>query len=250
MLTNSATTQVHQAVDSWRKRLFDVSVALVGLALLWPLLLGVALIVRLTLGSPVFFVQERPGLNGRPFRLCKFRTMHAATGSDGRPLPDAARLTRLGGFLRATSIDELPELWNVLTGDMSLVGPRPWLMEYLQHFTAEQMRRHAVRPGITGWAQVHGRNATSWEERLRLDLWYVDHWSLWLDLRILLRTVWTVIRRDGISAAGHATMPRFDEGRTNVAEPGDDATPATKNTPLTTQDATAEPPPGNPQIPR
>lgn len=232
------------------KRLLDIVGSLCGLAVLWPLLLGVAIAVRLALGGPVFFVQERPGLHGRPFRLRKFRTMRSAFDSTGRPLPDAERLTRVGRFLRATSIDELPELWNVLIGDMSLVGPRPWLMEYLPHYTPEQARRHEVRPGITGWAQVNGRNAASWEERLRLDVWYVDHWSLWLDLRILIRTAWTVIRRDGISAAGHATMPRFDEGRANVSEPGDNATSATNMPTLSKQDATAEPPCGNPQNPQ
>ena len=144
--------------------------------------------------------------------------MRDAVGHDGRLLPDALRLTRLGCFLRATSIDELPELWNVLIGDMSLVGPRPWLMEYLPHFTQEQQRRHEVRPGITGWAQINGRNEASWEERLCLDVWYVDHWSWWLDLRILLRTAWIVVRREGISAAGHATMTRFDLGQMPIAE--------------------------------
>jgi sugar transferase EpsL len=187
-----------------------------GLLALWPLLLLVALAVRIGLGSPVLFVQERPGVGGRPFRLRKFRTMRNATDRDGKPLGDDKRLTYLGRFLRSCSLDELPELWNVLTGDMSLVGPRPWLMEYLAHYTPEQMRRHEVRPGITGWAQVNGRNAASWEERLRLDVWYVDHWSFWLDLRILLRTVWTVIRREGISAEGHATMPRFDQQVTHA----------------------------------
>lgn len=182
-----------------------------ALMVLWPLLLLITALVWLLLGSPVYFRQSRPGLAGIPFRLIKFRTMSNTVGKDGRPLSDAERLTGFGRFLRASSLDELPELWNVLMGDMSMVGPRPWLMEYLPHYTLEQMRRHEVRPGITGWAQVNGRNAASWEERLRLDVWYVDHWSFWLDLRILLRTVWTVFRREGISAEGHATMPRFDE---------------------------------------
>lgn len=193
------------------KRLSDIVAALFLLVVLSPLLLVIAVVIRCALGSPVLFVQTRPGRHGRPFRLCKFRTMRDTFGADGVPLSDDARLTRLGRFLRASSLDELPELWHVVTGEMSLVGPRPWLMEYLPHFTPDQMRRHEVRPGITGWAQVNGRNATTWEERLRLDVWYVDHWSLWLDLRILVRTVWTVLRRDGISAAGHATMPRFDQ---------------------------------------
>jgi lipopolysaccharide/colanic/teichoic acid biosynthesis glycosyltransferase len=198
------------------KRVLDLCASLLGLLLLWPLLLVIAFLVRLLLGSPVFFVQRRPGLHGLPFSLWKFRTMRDAMGADGQLLSDAERLTRFGRFLRASSLDELPELWNVLTGDMSLVGPRPWLMEYLPHYTAEQMRRHEVRPGITGWAQINGRNAATWEERLRLDVWYVDHWSFWLDLRILLRTVWTVVRREGISAEGHATMPRFDQQNTNA----------------------------------
>ena len=229
------------------KRLFDIIGSLFALAVLWPLLLGTVLLVRLSLGRPAFFVQERPGLHGRPFRLRKFRTMLDALDRDGRPLPDAQRLTRLGRFLRATSIDELPELWNVLVGDMSLVGPRPWLMEYLPHYTPEQGRRHEVRPGITGWAQVNGRNAASWEERLRLDVWYVDHWSLWLDLRILLRTAWTVVRRDGISAVGHATMPRFDESRPNDAEIGQTVTSASKTGAAGIPDATSDPASGNQQ---
>lgn len=244
---NSVAHPIHPAVRSWSKRWLDASTALILLLVLSPVLLLTSVLVALRLGRPILFRQQRPGLDGMPFTVIKFRTMRNATAPDGSPLPDAQRLTRLGRFLRATSIDELPELWNVLRGHMSLVGPRPWLMDYLPHYTPEQKRRHALRPGITGWAQVNGRNAASWEERLQLDLWYVDHWSLWLDLRILLRTIWTVVRRDGISAAGHATMPRFDEGRANVAELGDDATPATKTTPTTKQDATAEPPPENSQ---
>lgn len=209
---------LQHALHSWGKRGLDILVAVVGLALLWPLLLVTAVIIRVSLGSPILFTQKRPGLHGRPFLLRKFRTMRDAVGHDGHLLPDALRMTRLGCFLRATSIDELPELWNVLIGDMSLVGPRPWLMEYLPHFTAEQQRRHEVRPGITGWAQINGRNEASWDERLRLDVWYVDHWCWWLDLRILLRTAWIVVRREGISAAGHATMTRFDLGQMPLAE--------------------------------
>jgi sugar transferase EpsL len=200
------------------KRFFDFIIALFGLLLLSPLLAVVSIIIWCRLGQPILFTQQRPGLHGRPFLLRKFRTMRDAVDHDGRLLPDALRLTRLGCFLRATSIDELPELWNVLIGDMSLVGPRPWLMEYLPHFTPEQQRRHEVQPGITGWAQINGRNEATWEERLRLDVWYVDHGSLWLDLRILLRTAWKVLRREGISAAGHATMARFDLGRMPPAE--------------------------------
>lgn len=216
------------------KRMLDVCASLLGLLFLWPLILVMALLVRILLGSPVFFVQQRPGLHGQPFALWKFRTMRDALGADGQPLTDGERLTRFGRFLRASSLDELPELWNVLKGDMSLVGPRPWLMEYLPHYTPEQMRRHEVRPGITGWAQVNGRNAASWDERLRLDVWYVDHWSFWLDLRILLRTIWTVVRREGISAEGHATMPRFDLQVAN-------ATSATKAAPTEAKDASADP---------
>jgi lipopolysaccharide/colanic/teichoic acid biosynthesis glycosyltransferase len=181
----------------------------VGLILLAPVFLGVAAAVRLSLGSPVLFRQTRPGLGGKPFEMLKFRTMRDAHDARGNPLPDAERLTPLGRFLRATSLDELPELVNVLRGEMSLVGPRPLLMEYLPLYTPEQARRHEVRPGITGWAQVNGRNALSWEEKFRLDVWYVDHRSFWLDLRILARTVAKVFAREGISQEGQATMERF-----------------------------------------
>jgi sugar transferase EpsL len=189
----------------------DVVGAATGLLLLAPFLLVAAAAVRGSLGSPVLFRQVRAGLGGRAFELLKFRTMTDARGGDGALRPDAERLTRFGEWLRRTSLDELPELINVLRGDMSLVGPRPLLPDYLPHYSAEQARRHEVRPGITGWAAVHGRNATSWERRLALDVWYVDHWSLGLDLKILLSTVIKVLRREGISAEGHATMPRFDE---------------------------------------
>jgi lipopolysaccharide/colanic/teichoic acid biosynthesis glycosyltransferase len=191
------------------KRVFDLLVAAVAVALLAPLVPAIAVAVRLGLGKPVWFVQERPGRHGVPFRMIKFRTMRDAMDADGVPLPDGERLTRLGRFLRAASLDELPELWNVLRGDMSLVGPRPLLMEYLPLYSAEQARRHEVKPGITGWAQVNGRNALSWEEKFRLDVWYVDHASLWLDLKIMALTLWKTIRRDGISQSGHATMPDF-----------------------------------------
>ena len=194
------------AARSRAKRLVDVAGACAGLVVLSPLLLAAALAVRLRLGSPVLFAQERPGLGGRPFTLRKFRTMTAARDASGALLPDGMRLTRLGRLLRATSVDELPELWNVLRGDMSLVGPRPLLTRYLGRYTPAEARRHDVRPGLTGWAQVNGRNASTWDERLRLDTWYVDHWSPWLDLRILLRTVAVVLRRDGIHASGEATM--------------------------------------------
>lgn len=191
------------------KRLFDFAIALLGLiALAFPLLILIVL-VRRKLGSPVFFCQERPGLGGKPFEMIKFRTMTDERGPDGQLLPDAVRLTPFGRFLRATSLDELPELWNVLKGDMSLVGPRPLLMEYLPLYTPEQARRHEVRPGVTGWAQVNGRNAISWEEKFALDVWYVEHQSLWLDIKILWLTVKKVLVREGISAAGEATVEKF-----------------------------------------
>lgn len=195
------------------KRLFDIGVALLALALLAPIMATVALLVRWRLGSPVLFRQTRPGRHGRPFEMVKFRTMRDAFDRDGTPLPDAARLTTLGKRLRATSLDELPELWNVLKGDMSLVGPRPLLMEYLPLYTPRQARRHEVRPGVTGWAQVNGRNALSWEQKFELDVWYVDNRSLWLDLRILLLTVRKVLVREGIAHDGDVAMPRFRGGQ-------------------------------------
>ncbi len=194
------------------KRWFDLVVAVVALLALAVPLLVLVWLVRCKLGSPVLFRQVRPGLNGKPFEMVKFRTMTDERGADGALLPDAQRLTPFGLFLRASSLDELPELWNVIKGDMSLVGPRPLLMEYLPLYTPEQARRHEVRPGITGWAQVNGRNAISWEEKFALDVWYVDHLSLWLDMRIVWMTVRKVLVRDGISAEGEATMPRFTGG--------------------------------------
>ncbi|MGN6594511.1 sugar transferase [Sphingopyxis terrae] len=191
------------------KRLVDVLVAALALLLLSPVIVVTALAVARKMGRPVFFRQVRPGLHGAPFGMIKFRTMRDAVGADGSLLPDAERLTPLGQWLRATSLDELPELWNVLTGEMSLVGPRPLLMQYLPLYSPEQARRHLVRPGVTGWAQVNGRNALSWEEKFALDVWYVDNRSFWLDLRILALTALKVVRRDGISAAGDATMPAF-----------------------------------------
>lgn len=229
----TVTQAIHPAVRSRSKRWFDAGVALVLLVVLSPVLLLTGVLVALFLGRPVLFCQQRPGRGAAPFTMVKFRTMRDAKASDGSLLPDAERLTRLGRFLRAASLDELPELWNVLKGEMSLVGPRPLLMDYLRHYTPEQARRHEVRPGITGWAQVHGRNTAAWEDRLRLDVWYVEHWSFWLDVRILLRTAWTVVRREGISATGHATMPRFDETGANVAGPGAVASSATKVLPQT-----------------
>ncbi|MEL6477347.1 MAG: sugar transferase [Pseudomonadota bacterium] len=185
------------------KRALDLCLAALALAVLAPLLALLAGLVWARMGRPVFFVQERPGLCGRPFRMVKFRTMLAGDA------PDAERLTPLGQFLRATSLDELPELLNVLRGEMSLVGPRPLLMEYLPLYSPEQARRHEVRPGITGWAQINGRNALSWEEKFALDIWYIDNRTLWLDLKILALTVVKAFRREGISAEGEATMPRF-----------------------------------------
>jgi lipopolysaccharide/colanic/teichoic acid biosynthesis glycosyltransferase len=202
----------HRLSFSWSvqvKRAFDVVASGMALAMLSPLLAVLALAVRVDLGSPVLFRQVRPGMDGRPFTLVKFRTMRHAKDAAGRELPDAERLTAFGRILRSTSLDELPELWNVLKGEMTLVGPRPLLMEYLPLYTAEQARRHEVRPGITGWAQINGRNALSWEEKFALDVWYVDNRSFVLDLKILFRTVVRVFARQGISGSGQATVERF-----------------------------------------
>ena len=191
------------------KRIIDILGASCGLLLLLPVLLIVTFKIHRALGSPILFRQIRPGLHGKPFQMIKFRTMHDKTDADGQLLPDAERLTKLGRLLRASSIDELPELWNVLKGEMSLVGPRPLLMEYLPLYSAEQARRHEIRPGITGWAQVNGRNAISWDEKLALDVWYVNNQSVWLDMKIIWLTIRKVIRREGISAAGEATISKF-----------------------------------------
>lgn len=191
------------------KRLFDLALTIPGMILVSPLLLGLAILVRITLGAPVIFHQQRPGFMGKPFTLFKFRTMKDTRGTDGELQSDEKRLTPLGRFLRATSLDELPELVNVLRGEMSLVGPRPLLMEYLQRYSPEQARRHDTLPGITGWAQINGRNALTWEDKFRLDVWYVDNRSLSLDIKILLLTFWKVLRREGISQQGHATAPVF-----------------------------------------
>lgn len=191
------------------KRAFDLVLAAISVLLFALPLLVLAVLIRRRLGGPVLFRQIRPGLGGRPFEMVKFRTMTSERGPNGALLPDAQRLTDFGRFLRATSLDELPEIWNVLKGDMSFVGPRPLLVEYLPLYSAQEARRHEVRPGITGWAQVNGRNALSWQEKFRLDVWYVDHHSLALDLRILWMTVRKVFVREGISAAGEATMPPF-----------------------------------------
>ncbi|OXR50241.1 sugar transferase [Pusillimonas sp. T2] len=191
------------------KRLMDICGAVLCLALLSPVILCLVVLIRYKLGAPVLFRQSRPGLNGRPFNMIKFRTMLDAYGPDGQPLADEFRLTAFGQFLRSTSLDELPELWNVLKGEMSLVGPRPLLMEYLPLYSPEQARRHEVRPGITGWAQINGRNAIDWDEKFKLDVWYVDHRTLWLDLYVLCMTLKKVLRREGVSQVGQATMSKF-----------------------------------------
>lgn len=188
----------------------DVVVSGAALAILSPVLLVIWIAVRRKLGAPGLFRQMRPGLNGRPFEMLKFRTMRDAVGPDGAPLPDAERLTPFGRWLRATSLDELPGLWNVLKGEMSLVGPRPLLMEYLPLYSSEQARRHEVRPGVTGWAQVNGRNAIHWGRKFELDVWYVDRHNLWLDVKIILMTVGRILKRDGISAPGSATADKFE----------------------------------------
>jgi sugar transferase EpsL len=191
------------------KRIFDVVAAAAALILLSPLLLLLAVLVRARLGRPVLFTQPRPGYQGRPFSIYKFRTMTEVRDAAGNLLPDSARLTRLGRFLRSLSLDELPELFNILRGDMSFVGPRPLIMEYLPLYSPEQMRRHEVYPGLTGWAQVNGRNAIDWPTRFALDVWYVDHRSFWLDMQILLLTLWKVVRRENISQPGQATIQAF-----------------------------------------
>jgi sugar transferase EpsL len=198
---------------AYGKRLLDLALTLPSVVLGFPLLLGLALLVRINLGSPVFFCQKRPGIQGRIFKLWKFRTMTDQRNGSGQLLPDSQRLTRLGRFLRAFSLDELPELLNVVKGDMSLVGPRPLLIEYLPHYTREQARRHDVPPGLTGWAQIHGRNALTWGEKFSYDIWYVDHVSFVLDLKIILITIRKIIRREGISYPGEATMPSFIESQ-------------------------------------
>jgi len=191
------------------KRFFDFCCTLIAIFPLSPVLMVLALMVRLILGKPVLFRQQRPGLHGRPFTIYKFRTMTEAREAHGNLLPDGERLTRFGRFLRSTSLDELPELFNVLNGDMSLVGPRPLLMQYLDRYTPEQARRHEVKPGLTGWSQVNGRNAISWEEKFGLDVWYVDNRSMWLDIKIILITAWMILRREGINQPGQPTMEEF-----------------------------------------
>jgi len=195
------------------KRFVDITLALLGLVVLLPVVLLVACGVRWKLGAPILFSQVRPGLQGKPFKMVKFRSMRDAFDANGKPLSDLQRMTSFGSFLRSSSLDELPELWNVLKGEMSLVGPRPLLMEYLPLYSAEQYRRHEVRPGVTGWAQINGRNALSWEEKFRLDVWYVDNQSFWLDMKILFLTFKKVLVRDGISGYGEATMSKFTGNR-------------------------------------
>ncbi|HNS90701.1 MAG TPA: sugar transferase [Deltaproteobacteria bacterium] len=191
------------------KRVLDIIISLIMLFPLFPFIIVLTIVVRIFIGAPVFFTQNRPGQHGAPFKLYKIRTMSDIRDSLGRFLPDTERLTPLGRFLRSTSLDELPELFNVLTGDMSLVGPRPLLMQYLERYSPEQARRNEVKPGITGWAQVNGRNALTWEEKFKLDVWYVDNWSLWLDIKIIGMTIWKILRREGINHPGHATMEEF-----------------------------------------
>ena len=198
------------------KRAFDLVVSAVGIGILSPILIAPSILVLGTMGCPVLFVQKRPGRYSKPFDLLKFRTMKDARDERGNLLPDCERLTALGRLLRKTSLDELPELFNVLKGDMSLVGPRPLLMQYLDRYTPEQRRRHEVKPGITGWAQVNGRNAITWEEKFQLDVWYVDNMSFWLDLKILALTIWKILKREGISQPGHAAAEEFQGTRENV----------------------------------
>ncbi|HGO6889233.1 TPA: sugar transferase [Neisseria meningitidis] len=198
------------------KRLFDIIASASGLIFLSPIFLILIYLIRKNLGEPVFFTQERPGKDGKPFKMIKFRSMRDAVDKDGNPLPDSERLTPFGKKLRATSLDELPELWNVLKGEMSLVGPRPLLMSYLPLYNEFQNRRHEMRPGVTGWAQVNGRNALSWDEKFAHDIWYIDHYSFWLDMKILFLTVKKVFIKEGISAEGEATMPYFTGNDTDA----------------------------------
>lgn len=200
---------MRKCIQGLIKRLFDFSASFFGLILLSPIIALVAWKIRKNLGSPVLFRQTRPGLNGKPFEMVKFRTMKDAVDAQGNPLPDSERMTPFGDKLRSSSLDELPELWNVLKGEMSLVGPRPLLMQYLPLYSKDQARRHEVRPGVTGWAQINGRNAISWEDKFKLDVWYVDNRNLWLDIKILFLTVKKVFVKEGISADGHVTIEPF-----------------------------------------
>ena len=210
--TGAGGLSITKQQRGWRlliKKGLDKVAAVTILGATLPVTLPVAAAIRLSMGAPIFFSQERGGLGGGRFRIVKFRTMRAPTAKEAQFVSDGARLTRVGKLLRATSLDELPQLWNVLRGDMSIVGPRPFVAQYLSRYTPEQARRHEVIPGITGWAQVNGRNALTWEQKFELDVWYVDHWSLRLDAEILVRTIWNVLRREGISGAGQATTTEF-----------------------------------------
>jgi sugar transferase EpsL len=195
------------------KRIVDLALAIPAFIFLLPVMICIVVLVRMTMGQSVFFYQNRPGLGGIPFRIYKFRTMNDCYDKSGVLLPDSDRLTRIGEFLRSTSLDELPELINVVKGDMSLVGPRPLLMQYLERYTAEQARRHEVKPGITGWAQINGRNALTWEDKFKLDVWYVDNHSLWLDLKIIALTILKIIKREGINQPGQATAEEFNPSK-------------------------------------
>jgi len=204
-----ASQQINKIRVPFTKRLLDLIIAVPAALVLLPVMAVLAVIIWISDGWPVVFSQERPGLGGKIFRIYKFRTMRDLFGPEGSPLPDARRISRLGRFLRSFSLDELPELYNILRGEMSLVGPRPLLTAYLPRYSSEQARRHEVLPGLTGWAQINGRNILSWEERFKHDVWYVDHWSVWLDIQIIFRTFWKVIRREGISQPGQVTMSEF-----------------------------------------
>jgi lipopolysaccharide/colanic/teichoic acid biosynthesis glycosyltransferase len=205
MVTNNNVINAQKLI----KWIADRLISAIALILFSPLLLIIAIAIYIRMGNPIFFTQPRPGKDGHIFTLYKFRTMIDERDTNGNLLSDGQRLTAIGQFFRKTSLDELPQLWNVLKGDISLVGPRPLMVEYLERYSSEQARRHEVKPGITGWVQINGRNSLSWEEKFNLDVWYVDHWSLWLDLKILLITVWKVLKREGISQAGHATIEDF-----------------------------------------
>ncbi|MEG4441361.1 sugar transferase [Microcoleus sp. AT9_B5] len=212
--SDSQISQLNQRVNPKKasqlvKWVLDRLCAAIALLVFFPAILIVAIAIYIRMGSPIVFTQPRPGKNGEVFRFYKFRTMTSDCDADGNLLSDEQRLTAIGQFLRKTSLDELPQLWNVLKGDMSFVGPRPLMVEYLQRYSPEQARRHDVMPGITGWAQINGRNTISWQEKFNLDVWYVDNWSLWLDLKILFLTVWKVFKREGISQANHATVEDF-----------------------------------------
>jgi lipopolysaccharide/colanic/teichoic acid biosynthesis glycosyltransferase len=221
----TAMAPVREPVRTYKlKRVFDLSVGVTALILMSPLILLVGLLVTVFLGKPILFRQQRPGLNGKPFTLLKFRTMKEFVGSNGKPMPDSVRVTSFGRFLRSTSLDELPELINVVRGEMSIVGPRPLLVRYLDRYSPFQMRRHAVLPGITGWAQVNGRNSVSWDQKFAMDVWYVDNHTLWLDLKIIALTIWAIAKRDGIDQLGAVGALEFLGNDTMETLPGSDVT--------------------------